>query len=81
LIAYQSVRKRVAESLLKIFIFEDEVQGNSIKITRDDLAAMSGTAPETVSRTLTEFRNEGLIEKKGSYIVVLDYNKISRMKN
>ncbi|WP_026707151.1 response regulator [Flavobacterium frigidarium] len=81
LIAYQSVRKRVAESLLKIFIFEDEVQGNSIKITRDDLAAMSGTAPETVSRTLTEFRNEGLIEKKGSYIVILDYNKISRMKN
>ncbi|WP_348097874.1 helix-turn-helix domain-containing protein [Flavobacterium sp.] len=25
-------------------------------ITRDDLAAMSGTASETVSRTLTDFK-------------------------
>ncbi|NRS88442.1 CRP-like cAMP-binding protein/CheY-like chemotaxis protein [Flavobacterium sp. 7E] len=81
LLAYQSVRKRIAESLVKLFDLEDEVQANSIKVTRDDLAAMSGTASETVSRTLTEFRNEGLIEKKGSHIKVLDYNKICKMKN
>mgnify|MGYP006155002937 CR=1 FL=1 len=30
---------------------------------RDDLAAFSGTSPETVSRTLSDFKEEGLIEK------------------
>jgi CRP-like cAMP-binding protein/CheY-like chemotaxis protein len=80
-LAYQSVRKRIAESLLRLFGQEESTKGNSINITRDDLAAMSGTASETVSRTLTEFRNEGLIEKKGSQLKILDYMKISKMKN
>jgi CRP-like cAMP-binding protein/AmiR/NasT family two-component response regulator len=80
-LAYQSVRKRIAESLLRLFRQEEAAKGDSINITRDDLAAMSGTASETVSRTLTEFRNEGLIEKKGSQLKILDYMKISKMKN
>ena len=80
-LAYQSVRKRIAESLLRLFRQEEAVKGDSINVTRDDLAAMSGTASETVSRTLTEFRNEGLIEKKGSQLKILDYMKISKMKN
>jgi len=80
-LAYQSVRKRIAESLLKLVRQEESTKGDSIIVTRDDLAAMSGTASETVSRTLTEFRNEGLIEKKGSQLKILDYMKISKMKN
>ncbi|GEP51087.1 transcriptional regulator [Flavobacterium noncentrifugens] len=79
-LAYQSVRKRIAKSLLRLFP-KGAIDGSHISITRDDLAAMSGTASETVSRTLTEFRNEGLIEKKGSIVTILDQLKISRMKN
>lgn len=79
-LAYQSVRKRIAEAILRLF-----TQGNdetdSVNVSRDDLAALSGTASETVSRTLTEFKNEGLIEKKGSALKILNYNKISKMKN
>jgi CRP-like cAMP-binding protein len=52
-----------------------------IGISRIDLAAMSGTAPETVSRTLSDFKDEGLIEKKGSAITILDLNKLERIKN
>lgn len=79
-LAYQSVRKRIAESILRLFRNNTTV-GESISISRDDLAAMSGTASETVSRTLTEFKNEGLIQRKGSHVSILDYNRISGMKN
>lgn len=79
-LAYQSVRKRIAEAILRLF-----KQGNDetdiVSITRDDLAALSGTASETVSRTLTEFKNEGLIEKKGSALKILNHYKISKMRN
>ena len=79
-LAYQSVRKRIAESILRLFGHNTNVL-ESISISRDDLAAMSGTACETVSRTLTEFKNEGLIQRKGSHISILDYTRICGMKN
>lgn len=79
-LAYQSVRKRIAEAILRLFRKESD-ETDSINISRDDLAALSGTASETVSRTLTEFKNEGLIEKKGSILKILNHDKISKMKN
>ncbi len=79
-LAYHSVRKRMAEAILKM----DKQRGHSaegFKITREDLAALSGMATETVSRTLSDFKEEGLIEKKGSNIKVLDSNRLSKMRN
>nr|WP_314838716.1 response regulator [uncultured Flavobacterium sp.] len=75
-LAYQSVRKRLAEAILRLFKNE-----TSIRISRDELAALTGTASETVSRTLTEFKNEGLIEKKGSVLTILNFDKICKMRN
>lgn len=79
-IAYSSVRKRIAESILRL-LEQHSDDGKSIKVTRDDLAAISGTAPETISRTLTDFRAEGLIDKTGSTLTVLDHGKLERLKN
>jgi DNA-binding response OmpR family regulator len=79
-LAYQSVRKRIAEAILRLFR-HNATAGESISVSRDDLAAMSGTACETVSRTLTEFKNEGLIQRKGSHVSILDYKRISAMRN
>ena len=79
-LAYHSVRKRIAQAILRLFR-EHNIETDSISISRDDLAALSGTASETVSRTLTEFKNEGLIEKKGSFLKILNQDKISNMRN
>lgn len=76
-LAYQSVRKRIAEAILRI----RQGDQDSISISRVDLAAMSGTAPETVSRTLSDFKDEGFIEKKGSHITLLQPQKLERLKN
>jgi CRP-like cAMP-binding protein/CheY-like chemotaxis protein len=78
-LAYNSVRKRMAGSLLRLH--KQNVASESFKISREDLAAMAGMATETVSRTLTDFKDEGLIEKKGSLITVLDKKRLVKMKN
>lgn len=79
-LAYHSVRKRIAESLLRM-LNDQLINQDGLHISRDDLAAMSGTACETVSRTLTEFKNEGLIEKKGGLLKILNTEKMSNMRN
>jgi CRP-like cAMP-binding protein len=78
-LAYHSVRKRLAQTLVRLSNqLPDPTQ---FKILRDELAAMAGMATETVSRTLSDFKDEKLIEKKGSHIQILDLNRLVKMKN
>jgi CRP-like cAMP-binding protein/CheY-like chemotaxis protein len=79
-LAYHSVRKRMSESLLRLYNLST-TKSESFKVTREDLAAMAGIATETVSRTLSDFKDEGLINKKGSTITILDSLRLARMKN
>ena len=81
-LAYNSVRKRVADALVNMAEKFDglEVETCEIKISRDDLAAMVGTANETISRTLADFKDEKLIEKEGSMIRVCSVEKLRRIK-
>ena len=66
-LAYNSIRKRVAEALVDLS--KNKNGESSITILREDLASIVGTAKESVIRTLTDFKNEGLVE--------IDYSKIS----
>ncbi|RKD16226.1 transcriptional regulator [Pelobium manganitolerans] len=76
--AYHSVRKRLAETLLRV----SEINGSeTFKISRNDLAAMAGMATETVSRTLSDFKEEHLLDKKGAEISLLSVEKLRKMKN
>ncbi|MCU0417399.1 MAG: response regulator [Cytophagaceae bacterium] len=82
-LAYNSVRKRVAESLLMIF---DEYQTTAkgtkhITASRDDLASIVGASKETVIRTLSDFKDEGLVQLSGSNITILDEKKLRHMRN
>lgn len=79
-LAYHSVRKRMAQTMVRLARQYADGQ-ESFKISREDLAAMAGMATETVSRTLSDFKDEGLIDKKGSAITILDIDRLNRMKN
>lgn len=82
-LAYNSVRKRVAQALVMLVqrYQEDRSKPFSMAITREDIASMVGTATETVIRTLSDFKDERLVDMKGSLITVLDYEKLARMRN
>ena len=82
-LAYNSVRKRVADALIRLenrFNAEPSEQF-TIAILRDDLASLVGTAKETVIRTLSDFKDEKLIDVKGSKITILSKDKLKNMYN
>ena len=68
--AYNSLRRRVADALLRLHAPDQP----GIQLAREDLAAVVGTAPESLSRTLSEFRQAGLIELTPTSIRVLHPN-------
>ena len=82
-LAYNSVRKRVSEALTTLYnrYKKDGENSFSMPISREDLANLAGTATETTIRTLSDFKDEGLIEIKGGTIAVLKYDKLLAMRN
>lgn len=82
-LAYHSLRKRVADALLtlkkKYALSNDEKF--SISISREDIANIAGTATESLIRTLSDFKNEKLIEIKDGKITILDEKKLLNLFN
>ena len=74
--AYSSIRRRVADALLHLHA--QAGPAGTIQLSRDDLAAVVGTAPESLIRTLSEFRADGLIELTPKNIRVLEPEKLRR---
>jgi len=82
-IAYNSLRKRVAEALvlLKTKYTKDKTGNFSIHISREDLAHIAGTATESIIRTLSDFKNEKLIDIKEGAIIILDEKRLAALLN
>ncbi len=80
-LAYNSVRQRVAEALLHLSdAYKKEGDENfSMSISRNDLAALVGTATESLIRTLSDLKEEGLVSVKGSQIAILDEHGLRRV--
>ncbi|MDQ0641033.1 CRP-like cAMP-binding protein/CheY-like chemotaxis protein [Pedobacter sp. W3I1] len=81
-IAYYSVRKRIAKAIIELTKLNHEsAENDRFILPRHDLACLVGIATETLSRVLSDFTREGLIEKDGNNIIVLDMNSLKMMKN
>lgn len=82
-LAYNSVRKRVAEALVTLYnrYKKESEEKFSMNISREDLANLAGTAQETAIRMLSDFKEESLVDIKGGTISVLNYEKLAKMKN
>ena len=76
-LAYNSVRQRTAEALLKSETLKDAQ--SAIAISREDLAKMVGTASESVIRVLSDFKDEGLIEIEGGKIRIKEPAKLGKV--
>ncbi len=82
-LAYNSVRKRIAEALvsLQLKYQKDKVGNFNMSISREDLSNMVGTSTESAIRTLSDFKEEKLIQVNGGNISILDFDKLSKMRN
>ncbi|MFV8225075.1 response regulator [Christiangramia aquimixticola] len=78
--AYGSVRKKTANTIL---LFAEKIKKHplkSIRISRADLAGVAGMASESLIRTLSDFKKEGLIEIDGRNIILLDQEGLKAIR-
>jgi CRP/FNR family transcriptional regulator, polysaccharide utilization system transcription regulator len=82
-LAYNSVRKRVADTLVMLAnrYQTDATSVVKMAVSRDDLASMVGTAKESVIRVLSDFKEEGLLETRASEITILNLEKLKKTRN
>lgn len=77
-LAYDSVRRKTADAILQL----QEKRGNhkAIEISRSDLASFLGIAKETLTRTLTDFKEEKLISTNKNEIYILNRSKLQKIQ-
>lgn len=82
-LAQKPVRERLAETLLilkKNFDLDDD-KAIQVKLSREELANIVGTATESVIRLLSEFKKDKLIDLDGRKIKLLNIPALTRTAN
>ena len=80
-LAQKSVKQRICTSLLiliDIYGFKKDQKTIDIQISRKELSKIVGTAPETVSRLLSELSQEKTILSKRNYLEIININQLRR---
>jgi DNA-binding response OmpR family regulator len=82
-LAYNSLRKRVADGLLHVNskFKKSPSDKPKLEVSREDLAQVVGTATESLIRVLSDFKDEKLIENRDGKIVVIEENKLRNILN
>jgi len=83
-IAYNSLRKKVADALLMLQekYRESKLDSYVIDISRESLATIAGTAKESLIRTLSDFKSERLIDiNRDGSVVIINQQKLERLLN
>ena len=82
-LAYNSLRKKVGEALILLQNKYKQTKQEEfvIDISRESLATIAGTATESLIRTLSDFRNEKLIDIKDGSINIINQKKLEHLLN
>ncbi len=73
----RKTRGRVANLLIDMLSdFGDSERNVILNLNQQELADLIGTSRETVSRTLNQFKREGMIKIKGNKLTILDLERL-----
>ncbi len=78
--AYSSVRKKTAQTILQFSEVLNKKSNEAIKISRYDLASVAGIATESLIRTLSGFKKENLIEIEGRNIKIINLEALQEIE-
>ena len=81
----KNVRERLAELLLSLKATHGTLEEGKwkieLKLTREEMATMIGTANETLIRFMTEFKEAGIIEQVGKTIFITNEEELLNWAN
>ncbi len=78
--AYSTVNKKTAATILKFAEKINRKPDDVIKISRYDLASVAGIATETLIRSIAELKNEGVVKSEGRNIKVTNLEKLRQLQ-
>ena len=76
-LAYNSLRKKVADALISV----NKKYKTAINLSRENLAAIAGTATASMIRTLSDFKSEKLIDINEGAITILNEKELENLLN
>ncbi|GEO12159.1 hypothetical protein SAE01_46550 [Segetibacter aerophilus] len=75
------MRKRVAKALIDIVDkFKVTDTTKAIEISREEIGQYIGTATESLNRTISDFKAEGLIDISKGKIVPINMDKVRNLR-
>lgn len=79
-LTHKNMPGRIADGLI---YFRDNIfsNGDSIKVSKQDLAEFTGMSKDSVIRTLKELSGDGIIEIKDGGIKILETNKLLKISD
>lgn len=77
--AYSSVRKKTASTILQFVEIMNTDPDAAIRISRSDLASTAGIATESLIRTLSDFKRDQIVEIEGRDIRILDLERLKEI--
>ncbi len=83
-LAQKPVRERMAEALLflkETYGYESDNATINVSLSREEIANIAGTARETATRLLSEFKDDGIVELVGKKIKILNHQKLVKTAN
>lgn len=83
-LAQKPVRERLAETLLFIkttYGFEDDGETLNVRLSREELANLVGTATESTIRLLSEFKKDKMVDLEGKKIKIINSQKLVQIAN
>lgn len=83
-LAQKPIRERLAETLLFIketYGFEEDGITLNVRLSREEIANLVGTATESAIRLLSEFKKDGMVELDGKKIQILKHKELVRTAN
>ncbi len=75
---YRPAKNRVAAVIFELYnlFAESDSMRFDTPLNRRDIAELADVTPETVSRSIAEFKNTGILSTQGSYFTILDLNAL-----
>jgi CRP/FNR family transcriptional regulator len=83
-LAQKPIRERLAETLLFIketYGFEPDGITLNVRLSREEIANLVGTATESAIRLLSEFKKDGIVELDGKKIKILRQKELIKTAN
>jgi CRP-like cAMP-binding protein len=78
-----TVEQRIASALLRLAGKLGESRGNDVLIqlpfSRQDLAAMTGSTTETVSRVMSRFGEAGVVKSGRKWVTIIDAKRLEEL--